>query len=158
MNLLVITPHLSTGGCPQYLLEYLKYNRFQYANIKVIEFSNFSNEYIVQKNKIKSLIGSENVICLGDFWVSDEQFKNDKHKLLDIISSYKPDIIWFNEFPECFEYKLPPKELMVQIYDKDRSYKIIETTHNNSFDFNYKIYLPDEFMFCSELHIENQRT
>ena len=157
MNLLVITPHLSTGGCPQYLLEYLKYNRFQYTNIKVIEFSNFSNEYIVQKNKIKSLIGSENVICLGDFWVSDEQFKNDKLKLLDIISSYKPDVIWFNEFPECFEYKLPPKELMVQIYDKDRSYKIIETTHNNSFDFNYKIYLPDEFMFCSELHIEKSK-
>jgi autotransporter strand-loop-strand O-heptosyltransferase len=157
MNLLVITPHLSTGGCPQYLLEYLKYNGFQYTNIKVIEFSNFSNEYVVQKNKIKSLIGSKNVICLGDFWVSDEQFKNDKLKLLDIISSYKPDVIWFNEFPECFEYKSPPKELMVQIYDKNRSYKIIETTHNNSFDFNCKIYLPDEFMFCSELHIEKSK-
>jgi len=157
MNLLVITPHLSTGGCPQYLLEYLKYNRFQYTNIKVIEFSNFSNEYIVQKNKIKSLIGFENVTCLGDFWVSDEQFKSDKLKLLDIISSYKPDVIWFNEFPECFEYKLPPKELMVQIYNENRSYKIIETTHNNSFDFNCKIYLPDEFMFCSELHIEKSK-
>lgn len=157
MNLLVITPHLSTGGCPQYLLEYLKYNRFQYTNIKVIEFSNFSNEYVIQKNKIKNLIGSENVICLGDFWVDDTQFKIDKLKLLDIVDSFSPDIIWFNEFPECFEYKSPPKELMIQIYNTNRSYKIIETTHNNNFDFNNKVFIPDEFMFCSELHIEKSK-
>lgn len=157
MNLLIITPHLSTGGCPQYLLKYLEHNRFKYSNIKVIEFSNFSDEYIVQKNKIKNLIGFENVICLGNFWVDDTQFKIDKLKLLNIVNSFKPDIIWFNEFPECFEYKSPPKELMIQIYSTNRSYKIIETTHNNNFDFNNKVFIPDEFMFCSELHLEKSK-
>jgi hypothetical protein len=46
---------------------------------------------------------------------------------------------------------------MKKIYSADRSYKIIETTHNNSFDFNNKIFMPDEFMFCSELHLAKSK-
>ena len=158
MKLLVVTPHLSTGGSPQYLLKYLQYNAQNYTDIKVIEFSNFSSDYVVQKNKIKNLIGKQNVICLGEFAVDDKTFYNDKFKLLSIINDYKPDIIWFNEFPECYEYKMPPTELMIQIYNKNRTYKIIETTHNNSFDFTNKRFIPDEFLFCSELHINKSKT
>ena len=66
-----------------------------------------------------------------------EEYEDSWHKL-NIIKDYDPNIIWFNEFPEAFEYKLPPEQLIKKIYSIDRSYKIIETTHNNSFDFNKK--------------------
>jgi autotransporter strand-loop-strand O-heptosyltransferase len=157
MKLLIINPHLSTGGCPQYLLKYLECNLKNYTEVKVIEFTNFSSDFVVQKNKIKQLIGENNVICLGEFNVDDETFVKDKMRLLDIVNDYRPDVIWFNEFPESFEYRLPPTELMKKIYSKDRSYKIIETTHNNSFNFTTKIFMPDEFMFCSELHLEKSK-
>lgn len=157
MKILIVNPHLSTGGCPEYLYQFILNNKNKYEAIKVIEFSNFSNDYTIQKNKIKNLIGEENVICLGDFWEDDFIFQFKKFKLLNIIQEYSPDVVWFNEFPECFEYKSPPEELMKKIYSPNRAYKIIETTHNNSFDFDNKIFMPDEFMFCSELHLEKSK-
>jgi autotransporter strand-loop-strand O-heptosyltransferase len=157
MKILIVNPHLSTGGCPEYLYQFILNNKNKYEAIKVIEFSNFSNDYVIQKNKIKNLIGEENVICLGDFWEDDFTFQFKKFKLLNIIQEYNPDVVWFNEFPECFEYKSPPEELMKKIYSPNRAYKIIETTHNNSFDFDKKIFIPDEFMFCSELHLEKSK-
>ena len=157
MKILIVNPHLSTGGCPEYLYQFILNNKNKYEAVKVIEFSNFSNDYIIQKNKIKNLIGEENVICLGDFWEDDFTFQFKKFKLLNIIQEYSPDVVWFNEFPECFEYKSPPEELMKKIYSPNRAYKIIETTHNNSFDFDKKMFIPDEFMFCSELHLEKSK-
>ena len=157
MKILIVNPHLSTGGCPEYLYQFLLNRKNEYDSLKVIEFSNFSDEYVVQKNKIKNLIGEENLICLGDFWEDDVTFKSKKYKLLNIIQEYNPDVIWFNEFPECFEYKLPPEELIKKIYSQDRTYKIIETTHRNDFNFNNKVFIPDEFMFCSELHLQESK-
>jgi len=157
MKLLIINPHLSTGGCPEYLYQFILKNKDKYEDLKVVEFSNFSNEYVIQKNKIKNLIGHQNVVCLGDFWEDNITFESKKYKLLDIINEFNPDIVWLNEFPECFEYKLPPEQLMKKIYSVDRTYKIIETTHNNNFDFNNKVFMPDEFMFCSELHLEKSK-
>jgi hypothetical protein len=116
MKILIVNPHLSTGGCPEYLYQFILNNKNKYEAIKVIEFSNFSNDYVIQKNKIKNLIGEENVICLGDFWEDDFTFQFKKFKLLNIIQEYSPNIVWFNEFPECFEYKSPPEELMKKIY------------------------------------------
>jgi len=119
MKILIINPHLSTGGCPEYLYQFILNNKYKYESIKVIEFSNFSNEYVVQKNKIKNLIGEQNVICLGDFWEDDITFESKKYELLNIIKDYDPNIIWFNEFPEAFEYKLPPEQLIKKIYSLD---------------------------------------
>ena len=51
-KLLFIAPHLSTGGMPQYLLRQIEEFLPKY-NINVIEVSNLSNEFVVQKNKIK---------------------------------------------------------------------------------------------------------
>ena len=87
MKLLVINPHLSTGGCPQYLYKFLIHNKQNYSQIKVVEFSNFSDEYVVQKNKIKNLIGEDNVISLGYLWEEDAVFESNRYKLLDIIKN-----------------------------------------------------------------------
>lgn len=157
MKLLIINPHLSTGGCPEYLYQFILNNKNKYTHLKVIEFSNFSDEYVVQKNKIKNLIGEDNVISLGYLWEEDAVFESNRYKLLDIIKDFNPEIIWFNEFPESFEYKLPPEKLIKAIYAPNRLYKIIETTHCNHFDFNKKVFIPDEFMFCSELHLEKSK-
>lgn len=155
MRLLVITPHLSTGGMPQYLLKFLETYLDMYSHIKVIEFSNFSSTFVVQKEKIKTLIGEENLITLGEFgdWDNDVEFFRNRLSLLNLIKMYQPDVVYMSGTPECYEYKSPPHEIMQQVYRSDRKYKIIETCHNNSFDFNNKIYIPDEFMFCSESHM-----
>lgn len=157
MKLLVVAPHLSTGGMPQYLLKYLEIHKDLYAQIKVVEFSNFSLEFVVQKNKIKDLIGEENLITLGEYldWETDyEIYLAKRNRLIDIIEEFQPDVVYMSSTPECYEYKLPPDEIMEKVYREDRKYKIIETNHNNSFDFRNKRFIPDEFMFCSNLHMD----
>jgi hypothetical protein len=157
MKLLVVAPHLSTGGMPQYLLKYLETYKDKYSEIKVIEFSSFSFNFVIQKDKIKNLIGDENLITLGHYpdWEKDNDlYIKRRSKLLNIIDEFQPDVVYMSGTPECYEYKLPPDEIMQQVYRTDRKYKIIETCHNNSFDFNNKRYIPDEFMFCSKSHMD----
>ncbi len=156
-KLLIIATHLSTGGSPQYLLDFLNYHKSNYSDIKLVEFSNFSSTYTIQKNKIIKLLGKENLITLGEFRANPSVWDADKEKLIPLLKQYNPDVVWMNEFPEAYDYKSPPKKVMDVLYSKDRTYKIIETTHNNSFDFKSKIYIPDEFMFCSEKHIKDSK-
>lgn len=152
-KLLVITPHLSTGGSPQYLLEFIKNFQKNFVQIKVVEYSNFSNEYVIQKEKIKKLIGDDNVITLGYLGEPEPIFSENRKKLINIIEDYDPEIIWMNESPEIYDYKLPPFEVTNTIYAENRKHKIYETTHSNSFNFDNKIFIPDEFLFCSHKHI-----
>ena len=157
-KLLIIATHLSTGGSPQYLLDFLTHHKSNYSEIKLVEFSNFSSTYTIQKNKIIEFLGKENLITLGEFvGVSADIWDTDKEKLIPLLEQYNPDVVWMNEFPEAYDYKSPPKKVMDVLYSKNRTYKIIETTHNNSFDFKSKIYIPDEFMFCSQKHIEDSK-
>ncbi len=152
-KLLIITPHLSTGGSPQYILDYIKYNKHKFSIIKLIEFTNFSSTFTIQKNKIISLLGKENVITLGEFGVDNITFASDKEKLLPILKEYSPGVVWMNEFPEAYEYKKPPSKVIDTLYSKNRNYKIVETTHYNAFNFKNKKFIPDEFMFCSKKHL-----
>jgi len=156
-KLLIIATHLSTGGSPQYLLDFLTHHKSNYSEIKLVEFSNFSSTYTIQKNKIIKFLGKENLITLGEFVCSADVWDTDKEKLIPLLEQYNPDVVWMNEFPEAYDYKSPPKKVMDVLYSKDRTYKIIETTHNNSFNFKSKIYIPDEFMFCSQKHIEDSK-
>ena len=136
-KLLVITPHTSTGGAPQVTankVELLK-NDFE---IKVIEYSCLSWNYVVQKNRIIASIGKDNFITLWD----------NKHELLQIIQEFKPDVIAMEEFPEMFM----DEEIASQIYSRKLfggEHYIIETTHDSSFDVKKKLWIPDEFVFVS---------
>jgi autotransporter strand-loop-strand O-heptosyltransferase len=156
-KVLIITPHLSTGGCPQYLLEFLNNYLKDFKDCIVIEHSNFSNEFVIQKNKIKDLIGDDKLITLGDYGEKDPIFTLKRKQLINIVEEFNPDIIWMNEFPEAYDYQLPPNEVMDFLYRKEREYKIVETTHYNAFNFENKRFVPDEFMFCSEIHIEKSK-
>jgi autotransporter strand-loop-strand O-heptosyltransferase len=154
MKLLIVTPHLSTGGSCRYLVDYLTHNKDKFSSIKLVEFSSFSPDYVVHKNILTNMLGADNLFCLGGVFDSEELFIESRNELLKIMKTYEPEIVWFNESPEGFEYRLPPKELMEKIYDTNRKYKIIETTHSNSFDFDCKKFIPDEFMFCSDIHLK----
>ena len=89
VKVLFITPHLSTGGCPQYLLK--KLETFKDMNPFVVEFSFLGDAYVIQRNKIKELV-KDNFYSLQD----------NKDELLDIIDKIHPDIIHFEEIPETF--------------------------------------------------------
>lgn len=156
-KVLILTPHLSTGGSPQYLLDFLKTFKDGFSDLLVVEHSNFSDEFVIQKNKLKELISKDKLITLGYHGEEESIYIERRKKLIEIINEFKPEIIWMNEFPECYDYKLPPDEVMNFIYQKEREYKIIETTHYNAFDFNNKRFIPDEFIFCSPLHMEKSK-
>jgi hypothetical protein len=62
-KLLYITPHLSTGGLPQYLLKKIEHFKNDF-DIHLIEYQDLSWEFVVQKNKIKQLIAPDKFVTL----------------------------------------------------------------------------------------------
>jgi len=133
-KLLIITSHLSTGGLPQVTTNKIQLLKDDYI-IKCIEYGCYSWDFVVQKNRIKNLIGEENLITLWD----------DKNVLINVIDEFQPDIISMEEFPEFFM----DSNITKQIYRKNRPYKIFETTHDSSFKPTSKVWFPDKFIFVS---------
>ena len=133
-KILLIVPHLSTGGLPQFAVKKIEMLRSTYE-IKCVEYSCISHDFIVQRNRIIDLLGEDNLITLGE----------DKRHLLDIIGSFLPDFVWMEEFPEFFMDQC----LASSIYNLDRKYIIIESTHDSSFKKSNKIWFPDRFSFVS---------
>ena len=133
-KILFIVPHLSTGGLPQVTTNKIQLLKDDYI-IKCVEYGCYSWDFVVQKNRIKNLIGEENLITLWD----------DKNVLINIIDEFQPDIISMEEFPEFFM----GNEITRQIYRKNRPYKIFETTHDSSFKPTSKVWFPDKFIFVS---------
>lgn len=103
-----------------------------------MEYSFVAWNYVVQRNKVISLLG-ENFVSLGD----------DKMKLLDIIDDFNPDVISMEEFPEMFMDQF----VTSMLYEEDRSYRIVETTHDSSFNPAHKRHMPDEFVFVSAYNV-----
>ena len=133
MKLLYITPHLSTGGAPQYLLKKIKLLN-EDNDIYVIEYNDYGH-YRVQKDQILNIIGDK-LITLSET----------KSDILNYLDDIKPDIIHFEEMPEFFM----DESITNIIYSKSRDYLIFETSHDSSFEPALKKYLPDKFLFCSD--------
>ena len=133
-KILFIVPHLSTGGLPQVTTNKIQLLKDDYI-IKCVEYGCYSWDFVVQKNRIKNLIGEENLITLWD----------DKNVLINVIDEFQPDIISMEEFPEFFM----DNNITRQIYRKNRPYKIFETTHDSSFKPTSKVWFPDKFIFVS---------
>ena len=141
MRILYITPHLSTGGAPQYLLK--KIELLHDANdIYVIEYNDYG-VYRVQKDKILNIL-NDRLITLSD----------NKNDILKYIDEINPHIIHFEEMPEFFI----DEEIAEKIYNKNRNYLIFETSHDSSFDPSLKKVLPDKFLFCSDNQLINFRS
>ena len=117
-KLLYVTPHLSTGGAPQYLLKKLELIIDEY-DVHVIEFQDFGI-FRIQKDQIIDILKNP-LITLQE----------DKYELMTHIKNIRPDIIHFEEMPELFDIS---EELTQLIYHPNRKYKIFETSHDSSFD------------------------
>jgi FkbM family methyltransferase len=133
-KILLVVPHLSTGGLPQFAVKKIEMLKNAYE-IKCVEYSCISHDFIVQRNKIISLIGGENLITLEE----------NKTELLKWIESFSPDVVWMEEFPEFFM----DRKIANSIYSAGRKYAIVETTHDSSFKASSKIWMPDKFFFVS---------
>jgi glycosyltransferase involved in cell wall biosynthesis len=142
-KLLYIAPHLSTGGLPQYLYKKIELLQGEF-DIYLVEWDDHTGgRLVVQRNKIANLLSPDHFFTLNE----------DKKELLNIIDQIKPDIIHLEEIPEFFmDYNLAEK-----IYSTDRSYSIIETSHDSSYDTTQKKFFPDKFMFVSDWQIQQYK-
>jgi autotransporter strand-loop-strand O-heptosyltransferase len=139
MRILFLAPHLSTGGCPQFILKRLQGMRNHTNNeYYVVEYQCHSLDYVVQRNAIKDLVGS-NFTTLYE----------SKMELFDVIESFQPDIIHIDEMSERLD-----REMVKKLYNPERKYRIVETCHDISFDPNSKLFHPDLYSFCTPYHEE----
>jgi hypothetical protein len=134
-KLLIITPHLSTGGAPQVTVNKVELLQ-NHFDIKVVEHAFLAWQFVVQRNRIIKLVGEQNFHSLGSDKFSE---------LFKIIDEFKPDVISMEEFPEMFM----DDSISKQLYHSDRPWKITETTHDSSFSPSNKRWTPDKFIFVS---------
>lgn len=149
MKYLFITAHLSTGGSPKYLEWLIKKIKSQNNEIKVIEWNMYSDTYVVQRNSIINLIGSNNFYTVGHYSEDDIIFYSKQQNIIDYIKDFNPDFIHLNEFSESFAIKPLPHEIINFLYSKDRTYKLFETTHSANSDILNKKNIPDELWLVS---------
>ena len=136
LRILFLAPHLSTGGMPQFLLKRIEALKDD-VEIFVVEYQCHGLAYVVQRNAIMNIVG-ENFKTLYE----------DKSELSKIISQFKPDIVHIDDVSERFN-----DQMIVSLYDQNRSYRIIETCHDISFNPNDKRHTPDAYAFCSPFHL-----
>jgi autotransporter strand-loop-strand O-heptosyltransferase len=142
MKILMILPHVSTGGMPQVALKRVE-ALINIHDVYVIEYREIAWSFVVQRNKLKNILGNK-FISLG--WTDKEEIRD---HFQEIVEKINPDIVHMEEIPEKFIFGMR-KEHADWLYRKDRPYKIVETTHTSTFDIYHKIYFPDKFIFVSE--------
>jgi hypothetical protein len=82
-KLLIITPHLSTGGAPQVTVNKIALIKDDFE-IKVIEHAFVAWAFVVQRNRIIDLVGEHNFHSLGE---------NKHDELMQVLQQFKPDVI-----------------------------------------------------------------
>ena len=136
---MIISPHMSTGGCPQVVAKKVELLK-DFYNIVVVEYEMLAWSYVVQRNRVIDMIGDK-FISLSE---------NKEYDLFNVIEDHNPDYIMIEEFPETF------MELHIakRLYSPNRSYKIFESTHSSHSRVEWKKYMPDKFIFVSPYSCE----
>lgn len=135
-KLLIITPHLSTGGAPQVTVNKVELLK-EHFEIKVVEYSFLAWSFVVQRLRIIDMLTEGvNFHSLGE---------NKYDELVQIMQQFNPDVVVMEEFPEMFM----DDKISAFIYSKTRTWKISETTHDSSFNPKHKKWMPDKFVFVS---------
>jgi autotransporter strand-loop-strand O-heptosyltransferase len=142
MKILFLAPHLSTGGMPAFLLKrvesLLKYDRYNENEIFVVEYEYYGELFVVHRNKIKQLV-QDKFYSLGE----------NKMQLMEIIRTEGIDIVHIDEMPELMNND----RLFKDLYNNDRTWRIVETCHNSSFrPESDKRFYPDMYSFCTPWH------
>jgi autotransporter strand-loop-strand O-heptosyltransferase len=153
IKLLYLTPHLSTGGMPQFVLKRIQelQKHKDQVEIFLVEYSQFSNTYVVQRDKIIDLLGEGHFFSLGD--TTDTKRK---YELIDIIKNNNIDIVHSEEMLEGFEsFNKIPLPLLNQLYSNDRTWKMVETCHNVWFNpQTHKKFNPEAYCFVTPHHLK----
>ncbi len=143
LRVLFVAPHLSTGGMPAFLLRRIQaLQAHTNVDIYVVEYSNHSDHFVVQKNQIKQLV--------SHFWTLGEN----KMELMDIIRNNRIDVVHVEEMVED-GWNNWPEELREALYAPNRTWRMIETCHNIIFKPDIeKRFHPDSYMFCTPHHLK----
>lgn len=138
MRILFLAPHLSTGGCPQFILKRIQsLKEYTDNEYYVVEYQCHSLDFVVQRNAIKEIIGS-NFTTLYE----------NKMELFKVVEEWQPDIIHIDEPSERLD-----RDMIKKLYSSDRKYRIVETCHDIIFNpDNEKIFHPDLYAFCTPYH------
>ena len=129
---------MSTGGAPQVTVNKIALIKDDFE-ILVVEHAFLAWAFVVQRNRIIDLVGEHRFRSLGD---------DKKGTLEAIIREFEPDVISMEEFPEMFLDEETSKMLYFYLKE-EKGYKIVETTHDSSFNPARKTYMPDKFVFVS---------
>lgn len=132
MKIIYITPHLSTGGMPEYLRKKVELLKDEH-DVWVMELHT-EYAYRIIRDKIESLIG-ERLIAI------DRNFD----RMFQLIQDIEPDVIHFEELSD---YHVP-ESILDKIYVSDRKYKIFETFHDSSIESFEKKFIPDKLLVVS---------
>lgn len=138
MKIIYITPHLSTGGMPEYLRR--KVELLSPENEVWVLEKHFEPAYRTIRDKIESIIGTR-LITLGD----------NPGMIINIIQKVKPDVVHFEEISD---YHFEPA-LLEKIYTKERDYLIFDTLHDSSIDHTEKRFIPDKMLVVSPWQVRN---
>ena len=140
-KVLYITPHLSTGGLPQYLLTKIREHESEIEPY-VIEWDDITGgKFIVQRKQILNLA--------KDFWTLYDKSVESLKKIIDQV---QPDIVHFEEIAETF---INAEDILSFLFNEDREYLIAETTHGSFTNSNIVRYIPDHFIFPTEYCYDN---
>ena len=137
-KILHLIPHLSTGGCPQFAYDLLRKTK-DTTDAWVVEYAFIAWDYVVQRNRIVDLM-KDRFFSLAE----------DKNELFKIIESIKPDVIHIQEFPEYFM----DDDIARKLYDKNREYVIVETSHDSGFNPANKRFFSDHLALISQWQID----
>ena len=137
LKIMFLAPHLSTGGMPQFLLKRIETLKdYTDVEIFVVEYQCHSLDFVVQRDQIIDIVPVHTL------------YEN-KMELFTIIDHFKPDIIHIDDMSERMD-----REMIISLYDHNRSYRIIETCHDVSFVPETKMFTPDAYAFCSPYHLD----
>jgi len=128
---------------PQYLLHEVRELLTLGHIVAVVEWSNYGM-YDVQKRQLGELLGNR-LICLQD--------TNKMDALERVIQEFVPNVVHLQEVPELWlNY-----QDAVRLYNKNRTYKLIETSHDSGFDVGRKVFMPDGFGFINNFHVDKYK-
>ena len=131
-KILYVAPHLSTGGMPQYLYKQVSHFYKDYQ-VEVVDVTNSGGDsFVVQKNKIKSLVP---VHTLGE-----------RSELLTIVQDFKPNVIHYQEIPQDFL----PVEVLNELFKDDRQHFNVVTTHSSFTNPDTITHHADKYVFVSK--------
>jgi len=134
-KILLVLPHCSTGGMPQFVLKQIEMLNVDHE-IYLVEWENVTGGvFVVQRNRMIDMLGDR-------FFTLD----HDKSAIFDIIGRIGPSVIHFHEVPENFI----DSSKLEKIFEKDRSYNIVITTHSSSTDPGSFRFIADRYILVSE--------